>query len=59
MRLCTGFLIAIITLVMAGCGVRGGLEPPSAANAPAAEPGAAPTPAPADNRTFILDGLLL
>ncbi|MEM6382734.1 MAG: lipoprotein [Pseudomonadota bacterium] len=47
----------LISLLLAGCGVRGSLEPPSARDASPAE---ADVPvAPEDDRPFILDGLLL
>lgn len=54
-------LSAMLALTLAGCGVKGPLEPPSAANAPeGAEDGAvAPATEPVEDRPFILDGLLL
>ncbi|MBO6675958.1 MAG: hypothetical protein JJ908_12870 [Rhizobiales bacterium] len=57
MRLCTLILTSLLALTVAGCGVRGPLEPPSAANAP--EGAEAIEPAPVEDRPFILDGLLL
>jgi predicted small lipoprotein YifL len=57
MRLRTLILTSLLALTVAGCGVRGPLEPPSAANAP--EGAEVVEPAPLDDRPFILDGLLL
>lgn len=62
MRLRTIVLTATMALLVAGCGVRGTLELPPSAAAPEAAPGetAAPQePAPVEDRSFILDGLLL
>ena len=57
MRLPTLTLTLLLALTLAGCGVRGPLEPPSAANTPEGQ--TAPDPAPVEDRPFILDGLLL
>ena len=56
MRLTTLILSAILALSVAGCGVRGTLEPPSAAWTVEGAPVAAPVE---EDREFILDGLLL
>ena len=47
----------IATLVLAGCGVKGGLEPPPAPQAAAAPPSGAP-PAAQKSDQFVLDPLL-
>ena len=57
MRLRTLILTSLLALTVAGCGVRGSLEPPSAADAP--EGAEVVEPAPVGDRPFILDGLLL
>jgi predicted small lipoprotein YifL len=57
MRLRTFVLTTLLALAVAGCGVRGNLEPPSAADAPEGAPVDEATPV--DDRPFILDGLLL
>jgi len=57
MRFAPLILTALLALGLAGCGVRGSLEPPSAANAP--QTAETPEPAPVEDRPFILDGLLL
>jgi predicted small lipoprotein YifL len=57
MRLHTIFLTALLALTMAGCGVRGGLERPSTVINDEGEQVEQPAPAP--DRDFILDGLLL
>lgn len=60
MRLRTLILTTLFALTLAGCGVKGPLVPPSAANAPEAPEGAElEEAAPQDDRQFILDGLLL
>ena len=57
MRLHTILVTVLLALSLAGCGVRGELEPPSAVNAPEGEE---PTVVePEEDRPFILDGLLL
>jgi predicted small lipoprotein YifL len=58
MRFAPLILTALLALGLAGCGVRGSLEPPSAANAPQTTADN-PEPAPVEDRPFILDGLLL
>lgn len=62
MRLRTLVMTASLALLLAGCGVRGSLELPPSATTPEAAPGEAAAPqaaAPVDDRSFILDGLLL
>jgi len=61
MRLRTLILTTLLALTLAGCGVKGPLEPPSARNAPeqAGVGAEAPVAAPQEDRPFILDGLLL
>ena len=58
MRRFAFLLTTLFALALAGCGVRGNLEPPSAANAPVDVDGE-PIAAPQEDRPFILDGLLL
>ncbi|MFK7792457.1 MAG: hypothetical protein AB8B88_07285 [Devosiaceae bacterium] len=57
MRLRTLILTGLLALTLAGCGVRGTLERPSAASAPDDAPVEDVEPQP--DRPFILDGLLL
>lgn len=57
MRLRTIILTSLLALTMAGCGVRGGLERPSTTINDDGEKVEQPAPAP--DRDFILDGLLL
>ncbi len=57
MRLHTLLVTTLLALSLAGCGVRGELEPPSAASVPEGEEPAVVEPE--EDRPFILDGLLL
>ncbi|MEQ8657035.1 MAG: lipoprotein [Hyphomicrobiales bacterium] len=60
MRLRTLILTTLLAVTVAGCGVKGPLVPPSAANAPEAPEGSElEEAAPQDDRSFVLDGLLL
>jgi predicted small lipoprotein YifL len=57
-RLLTAAIVFAVAAVMAGCGVRGPLEPPPSVTG---EPAAAPAPAGTKGRPakpFVLDGLL-
>ncbi|MBV6657741.1 MAG: hypothetical protein KI785_08245 [Devosiaceae bacterium] len=56
MRLPTWIIITALAALLAGCGVRGTLEPPPSAATPEGEPEVV---APEDDPDFILDGLLL
>ena len=58
-------LAGLAVALLAGCGVRGNLEPPGAANAPASDTATADSgqgkkegEAPKPHKDFILDGLL-
>lgn len=57
MRLRTLILTGLLAFALAGCGVRGSLERPSTVINEDGE--AVEQPAPAPDRDFILDGLLL
>ncbi|MEM6711890.1 MAG: hypothetical protein AAF590_06360 [Pseudomonadota bacterium] len=59
MRLSFKLLTVLAALLVAGCGVRGGLVPPSAADAPVDEDGNPVPVPPEEDPSFILDGLLL